>query len=416
MPRIADALERESRTVDLEQGDFERLLGRRERKQRNQRMRSGALGIIVALAAGIVLVRALTSNSIPANRPVQPTPASGALAYALDGDIWVAEPDGSNPVAITDAASDDRCPAGPRGYSVPSWSPDGRYLAFRRAACPGVEPDRDVVIMDLHGNVVANFPAQGGGIAWSPDSTRVAVWDENSYGKAGVGTFTVGIYGIDGTREIQIPMPAGWEPTDDRDPIWTPDGASLIVNELEVPLDGGTPRELPFPEAFRTRPEAFRTRLGGVWVPALAYSTDGTQVAYGTRDALMVARADGSEPREVLGDVAITATWSPTGELIAVAAHPPGGGTAPNGAPTPNQLRLLDVTTGSSTLLFEDEPGTWLEVLGFSPRGDRVLFSEQRPVSGQPGTYLYSLWSVGVDGSDATPIVPASLDGAWRPI
>jgi hypothetical protein len=30
MPRIEDVLERESRTVELEQGDFERLLGRRD--------------------------------------------------------------------------------------------------------------------------------------------------------------------------------------------------------------------------------------------------------------------------------------------------------------------------------------------------------------------------------------------------
>ena len=50
MPRIADALERESRTVDLEQGDFERLLDRRERKQRNRRIRAGAVAVIVALA------------------------------------------------------------------------------------------------------------------------------------------------------------------------------------------------------------------------------------------------------------------------------------------------------------------------------------------------------------------------------
>ena len=50
MSRIADALERESRTVDLEQGDFERLLDRRERKLRNRRIRAGAVGVIVALA------------------------------------------------------------------------------------------------------------------------------------------------------------------------------------------------------------------------------------------------------------------------------------------------------------------------------------------------------------------------------
>src|SRR6266576_1977105 len=99
MPRIGDVLERESRTVDLEQGDFERLLGRRERKQRNRRIRAGAVGVIVAIATGFILVRSLTSDGIPANPPVEPTPTpaavvSGALTYSLGGDIYVADPDG----------------------------------------------------------------------------------------------------------------------------------------------------------------------------------------------------------------------------------------------------------------------------------------------------------------------------------
>ncbi len=84
MPRIADALERESRTVDLEQGDFERLLGRRERKQRNRRIGGGAVGAVgvaVALVMGIVLARALTTDRTPADPPVQPTPAPAGLLW-----------------------------------------------------------------------------------------------------------------------------------------------------------------------------------------------------------------------------------------------------------------------------------------------------------------------------------------------
>src|SRR5436190_11261312 len=137
MPRIGDVLERESRTVDLEQGDFERLLGRRERKRRNRRIRAGAVGVIVALATGIVLVRSLTSDRIPADRPVQPRPApavSGALAYALDGDIYVADPDGSNAVKIADGRPD--CAGHSEYWAEGSmWSPDGRYLAYRYTEC-----------------------------------------------------------------------------------------------------------------------------------------------------------------------------------------------------------------------------------------------------------------------------------------
>src|ERR1044071_5569216 len=102
MPRIADVLDRESRTIELEPGDFERLLGRRQRKERNRRIRAGAVGVIVALATGIVLVHSLTSHRVPADQPVEPTRApagvSGALVYAVDGGVYVAERDASNPV------------------------------------------------------------------------------------------------------------------------------------------------------------------------------------------------------------------------------------------------------------------------------------------------------------------------------
>src|SRR5215213_2664865 len=69
MPELADVLERESRSVDLEQGDFERLLGRRERKQRNRRLAAGAVGVIVALATAAALVRSIESESVPADPP-----------------------------------------------------------------------------------------------------------------------------------------------------------------------------------------------------------------------------------------------------------------------------------------------------------------------------------------------------------
>ena len=414
MPEIADVLERESRSVDLEQGDFERLLGRRERKERNRRIRAGAVGVLVVLVTGLVLFRSLTSDAVPATPPVEPAPVlSGALAYELDGEIYVADPDGSNAVAISDVI-DDECP-GDVHRILPSWSPDGRYLAFRRSAdCGDPTTRQDSVIADLQGNVVESFRAQGGGIAWSPDSTRVAVWDENSYDEGGVGTFTIGIHGNDGTSET-FAMPPGWEPSLQSDPIWTPDGASLIVSELEVPLDGGTPREIPFHGTFKDP-------SGGWWTGALAYSPDGSQMAYGTPQGLMVARADGSAPREVSGDGAHTAAWSPTGELIAVASAAPGTTqftkteNRGNHEQAPDRLRIVDVATGSATLLSEGGPGTWFNVIGFSPEGDRVVFGEHRPVVGQPeGTYLDSIWSIAIDGSDARQIDVGTYSGDLRP-
>src|SRR4051812_27687721 len=100
MSRVADVLERESQTVDLERGDFERLLVRRERKERNRRIRSGVVAVVVALAAGIILSRSFLPDKVPADRliPKPPPAAEGTLAYALDDHIYIADPNGSHAV------------------------------------------------------------------------------------------------------------------------------------------------------------------------------------------------------------------------------------------------------------------------------------------------------------------------------
>jgi len=235
------------------------------------------------------------------------------------------------------------------------------------------------VITDPQGNVVATFPGQTQinlmAPVWSPDSTRVAVWD--------VYPGTIGVYRIDGTRETQIAMP---RQGDIGRLAWMPDGSSLLVDQYEVPLDGGTPRELPFPfTEFNSWPQQ--------------YSPNGSLVAYANPHGLMVARPDGSGTRAVFGPFGpYTWTWSPNGKLIALSANPTH--TWP-----PNELHVVDVATGSVTQVFEGERRAILWVIGFSPDGDRVLFTSSRS----------GLWSVGVDGSDAHQ-VKGSADGTWRPI
>jgi hypothetical protein len=385
MPRIADALERESRTVDLEQGDFERLLGRRARKQRNRRIRAGALGVIVALAMGIALVKSFRSDHIPANPPVQPRPApaaSGTLTYVLDGDIYVADPDGSNAVKVADGLPAEDCYgfSGEYWAEGPMWSPDGRYLAYRRYTdCSSSENPRDVVISDSEGNVLAMFPATGWDIAWSPDSTRVAVWD---------GTFeTIGVYGLDGAQQTQLTMPPGWRPSGDHDPVWMPNGTSLMVDNVEVPLDGGTPRQLPREDA-RSDPDAT--------------SPDGTRVAYVDHKSLVVAAVDGSDAREVEGRWALDPVWSPTGDRIAFIY-------SEKNVYASNELRVLDVATGDVTSLAGMGGSVEIWNIQFAPEGDRILFTRTE----DGGRGASSLWSVGVDGSDARLVVAGTTQGEW---
>lgn len=130
----------------------------------------------------------------------------------------------------------------------------------------------------------------------------------------------------------------------------------MLALDWEIPLDGSTPRQLPW--ADRGGAAAWENP-----------SPDGSRVAYTTRTSLAVAAADGSDPEEMFGDCPCgSIAWSPNGDRIAF--------TSEDGT----ELRLLDVATGTVTLLTATEGSDMLLVLAgtmfeFSPEGDRILFS-----------------------------------------
>jgi len=358
---------------DREEHEEER---RREREARiERRSRRRLRGLVAVFAAAALIATTLTvvatdqrgraerQSRIASARglAVAAQPGrSGALAYAVDGDIYVADWDGSNPVRIA---------AGGYWAEGPIWSPDGRYLAYRA-------PSRDVVISDPEGNVIAEFPAHGWQIAWSPDSTRVAVW-------IGFGE-TIGVYGLGGERQALLRMPRGWSASGDHDPIWLPDGESLLVqSDVVVPVDGSTPYNLPFDRRRRAR--------------EVTYSPDGSRVAYvAAKRSLVVAEADGSNPQIVFRDWVIP-VWSPTGDRIAFTWRVSGRGV--------NQLRVVDLATGFVTVLAEADASEGLKVIDFSPEGDRIHFSRSKGPIG-------ALWSVKSDGSDLRRVA-VSAWGDW---
>jgi Tol biopolymer transport system component len=381
------SLERAAERFVPPEGSFERLALRRDRRRRDRRIRAGVLGIAVAIAVGWLGVDAFRSTPpLPTDDPMPaPAPASpGALAYVLDGDVYVAESDGSDPVRIADGRPPGDCQGMPEYWAEGSiWSPDGRYLAYRHADCEGDGGWRwNVVISDAEGNVVASFPGDGWEIAWSPDSTRVAVWDRLFE--------SIGVYGLDGERRAALTVPSGWEGSGDHDPIWAPDGASLLVRRAVIPLDGSPPRTVPRED----------------WRYEGAFSPDRSLVAYGGRRSLIVAAADGSDAHEVFGDWTSSETWSARGDMLAFVSW----------VSTPfesdSQLRVLDVATGTVSLLTQfDEPSS-IEVIGFSPEGDRILLSNRVDDGSDAG--LTSLYVIDADGSDLRRLVTGAGWGDWH--
>jgi Tol biopolymer transport system component len=329
----------------------------------------------------MILVRSLASNPIPADQPEPPPAASGALAYVLDGDIYVADPDGANAVKISDGIPDARC-GGPSYETYLSWSPDGRYLAIQRD-CPSSDQD-DMVITDPHGNVVGEFPTYGGGwgFTWSPDSTRVAVWE--------TGFVTIGVYGVDGERQASFPVPTVTGGGNDDGPGWMPDGSALLLfGYAVVPLDGSPWYELS---------------LGGLDPSSggqATYSPDGTRVVVDTGNSIVVLDAGGSLVSEVDGRLDGVEAWSPDGEQFAsLSDH--------------GELKVVDASSGTVTVLPQataalDGGDEILGIRGFSPNGDRILYA----TGDRAGGGMAALYSIGVDGSDAHLVVAGTTQGEW---
>ncbi|MBA2953728.1 hypothetical protein GON03_05320 [Nocardioides sp. MAH-18] len=382
--------------------DADALL-RQARRSRNHRRATGAVAAIVAVtvvlavAVGVASQRRLSADPGPADphpTVVQVVGSLGRLAYGIGADIYVADADGRNAVKIADGAPSEYGDCGGYWGEGPLWSPDGRYLAYRGDGGEAISEtntcDRTVNISDSTGNPVASFPGDGWAIAWSPDSTRVAVWDD-FYGSA-----KLEIYGLDGVRQAVLPMPSDWAMPGDVDPVWSPDGTSLLVPlGVEIPVDGSTPKQLP-PDDPRSQ-----------WMAT--NSPNGAEIAYISPDGLSVAAADGSDARLLIPGVLdkdfslspYGLQWSPTNDRIAFARASGRGQTS--------ELAVLDVTSGSVRTLADMGRSEMFHYIEFSPEGDQILFSRT------DAARTPSLWSVHVDGApDPHRLVAGTGWGDWQ--
>ena len=366
------------------------------------------------LAAALLLALAIGGAALALSRLIDPpSPLDSSevqLAYGLDGDIFLAAVDGTNPVRIADGVpSGDatECDSSFYGFGA-MWSPDGRYLAYRSdhygelvtPDCPGT-----VYLSDADGQPVASFPGTGWLLSWSPDSTRVATWVDLQG--------TIGIYGTDGVRQALLTVPPECANGGDFDPLWSPDGRSIWVVGMEVgcevALDGSTPTHVPEGD-----PRSHYTA---------AYSPDGTRVAYLGPEAdstfhaipltVVVAEADGSQDRVLISEgVAyggeVSLVWSPTGDRIAFHGAPREESLAEYRLA--DEILVADLASGSVTSLASARAGELIYLLAFSPGGDRILFARRDATNFDEA----SLWSVNVDGSDARLLVPGTGWGDWQ--
>jgi hypothetical protein len=106
MPELHDLLERRASGYQPSHDLFERVLDRRARRHRNQRIAAGVLGIAVFALAAIGFVRLLGSEGTPASDPQSPFAGTWVSVSDADGGtqtmIVSVSPDGVVEIVVTD--------------------------------------------------------------------------------------------------------------------------------------------------------------------------------------------------------------------------------------------------------------------------------------------------------------------------
>jgi len=157
--------------------------------------------IYTARADGTDVVRLTDQPGIDAHPTWSPDGRRIAFASDRGGSEWhiyVMDADGSNVIQLAEG-------------QTPAWSPDGSHIAFTGR---GDTSGAYVLLMDPDGaNVVPLAP--GYEPAWSPDGTRIA------FARRGIFTMRT-----DGTEVVQVVGDSDTTPTP-HTPAWSPDGTKI---------------------------------------------------------------------------------------------------------------------------------------------------------------------------------------------
>ena len=228
MPSVGELLERESQTVDLERDHFERLMRRRDRKQRNRRIGALIVAAVLAIATIVGVTNALERRDTKV--PVTPPSQNGRIAFGEQGPgdsnrLFTMNPDGTD---VRDLSVKSRCI---------SWAPDGSKILI--AAHKFVGP----ATINPDGTGYTELDASTGRCgAFSPDGTRIVLGgstelEPNHYYPRGDGIFTV--RASDGGDLLHI------TPRNGTNPNYSPDGTQVVFLGVQGPRGACYPHAPP---------------------------------------------------------------------------------------------------------------------------------------------------------------------------
>jgi Tol biopolymer transport system component len=294
-------------------------------------------------AAGLTAAAILLVSSPAAEAASGPTIAYSSFQSSSYPQIWLANPDGTNPVRLTSAGG---------GCDGAVFSRDGTRLVYES---PRYGWAMLFIIdsngMNEHRLLPTNFYSQSG--TWSPDGSQLAFTHSSNSGQSG-GIGTIWVANADGTILQQI-SPDG---VDDWIPSWSPDGTWIV---FQSNVGGEYQLFLMHPDGSGRR----QITTGPGRKGDARWSPTGSGIAYSlylatlSAASIHIIRADGT------GDTAVTDTtgyngrpaWSPDGTELTF--HSNRGGNFRVYRINIDGTSLRPITAGTTA------PGDWNGDWGF---------------------------------------------------
>jgi Tol biopolymer transport system component len=404
---------------------FERLLRRRDRKRRDQRLVAAAVGLAI-FAAAIAFV--LSGGPFDrGQRPALPVPTDGELRrngevlVARGGEVYAEDPVTGEERLVMGVyelcgRDDPECSLAERA----AWSSDGDWLAAELISCLGGlicgTPTSGLWIQgaDVPNRQITQTCTFDGCTQvdlwrWAPARARLALVEmDRRGGWVGVGPSRLSIVDpVDGSRLELVHEPEAVTAL-----AWSPDGGRIAYA-----VAGESPHLAVVAASGGTGPVVLTDAVGKV--NSIAWSPDGSMLAVDGDERLFVLEADGSGLR-LLGDgtrsaIPLAPSWSPDGSRIAYRTAP-----ATVQAEQTGQIEVDVWTTspdGSDPVRIYRVPccvdAMWVAAPVWSPDGERVAFTP-KTVSYQGEEMDPGIWlDLTADGTGEVGTVPPAVVKAW---